>query len=299
MIYFNFIKKTFFLLIFIFLTLLFIEVFLRVLGIMNSRNPTLSQMGKGKEFAIICLGDSFTYGWGVDASLTYPRQLERMLNSADSTRKFKIYNLAVPGSNSSQHLKYLKELIKKYNKPDLVIILTGANDVWNLAESNIYRLPGANRDKDRLIMYKIKLFFADFRIYKMAKILLLNLKGKTPESEVDLFSQLPQQKDVNLEDSSRLVRYNLTEIYLLLKANNIRMIFQNYPTGDPCGEGTVENTAKSLDVPFVNNYANFNTELKRVNPKDLFLYDNSHPTAAGYAIIAEALRKVIVTQILK
>jgi lysophospholipase L1-like esterase len=294
----SFVKKLATPFLFIFCTLLCVEVLLRVLGAAQSRQSPVGRMGGGNVFNIVCLGDSFTYGWGVDPDFNYPRQLERMLNSARLGREFKVYNLAVPGSNSSQHFKYLKGLMTKYNKPDLVIILTGTNDSWNLADSNIFKVAGTRWNRVQLMMYRVKYFFADFRIYKTVKLLALNLKGKTPESETDLFSQAPQKEDIRRDHVDALVEYNLTGISTLLRTNDVKLILQNYPTGDISRDRVLEKTAKALGIPFVDNCANFNAALERVDFRDLFLYDNSHPTAAGYTIMADALFKVIVSRFL-
>ena len=84
-------------------------------------------------FRILCIGDSNTYGAGVERHEAYPAQLERALTEAHPIRNFEVLNLGVPGSNSSQVLHRLPTYVSHY-RPDLLIVLTGVNDFWNVSE---------------------------------------------------------------------------------------------------------------------------------------------------------------------
>lgn len=207
--------------------------------------------------------------------------------------RFKVFNLAIPGSNSSQHLKYLEDILKKYKKPDLVIVLTGANDSWNLADSNICRVISERKQKSNLINIKLKILASKLRIYKMLKIALLNLRGRPPESQVDPFKLMPKYENIDEGDLRRLLEYNLNRIVNLAKSNNIGIILQNYPRGDLYGDNIAERVADCAGVPFVDNFAAFNESLKTSSYQDLFLYDISHPNKKGNEIVAENLYGVI------
>lgn len=221
-----------------------------------------------------------------------------MLNSSNLKSRFKVFNVAVPGTNSSQHLKYLEHILKKYNKPSLIIILTGANDSWNLAYSNIYKFINKKNTAEHAYI-SFKILISDLRIYKMLKIGILNLKGKPPESEIDPFKLIPRYENIDEGLLKKLLEYNLTQIINLSKANNVKIILQNYPRGDLYGDKITEKVALLFKVPFVDNYYAFNEKLKKASFKDLFLYDISHPNSAGCRIMAEGLYRIIVEQMLK
>ena len=83
-------------------------------------------------FRILMLGDSMTFGSGIDKiSDTYPKQLEVLLNK-DSKQKFEVINTAYPGYNTDSQLYDL--YIKGFNfQPDMVFIGYYHNDIPRLS----------------------------------------------------------------------------------------------------------------------------------------------------------------------
>jgi hypothetical protein len=80
---------------------------------------------------IIVLGDSVTFGWGINVSDTYPKVLERMLNNdLNTTINFEVLNFGVPGFNTLEEIHLLEKKGFKYN-PDVVIIGYVAGDAEN------------------------------------------------------------------------------------------------------------------------------------------------------------------------
>lgn len=81
-------------------------------------------------FRILILGDSFTFGTGVNMEETYPKVLESMLNRhiVNEDKKYEIINAGVPGYGTEQEYLYLEDLGKHY-RPDLVIIGLTNNDI--------------------------------------------------------------------------------------------------------------------------------------------------------------------------
>lgn len=277
--------------------LLSIEFILRILGFFYTVKTDLGKIKNEKTFNIICIGDSFTFGWGVNTVDSYPKQLERTLNGRNPNRNFKVFNLAVPGSNSSQHLLFFKRILNRYQRPDLVIILTGANNSWNFADSDIIKF--IKNDPVEFMKARLDIFFSGLKVYRMTKLILLNLKGRTPESGLDPFKQIPKYEKINTDILKRMLEYDLIQIINLAKSNNIKLILLNYPRGDLYGDNVTEKTALKFGIPFVDNYSAFNERLKQTNFKELFLYDNSHPSEKGCGIIAEGVYKAIVKKVLE
>ena len=69
---------------------------------------------------ILCLGDSITYGLGIEEKETYSAFLQRRLETALPEEKIVVYNLGVPGTNSWQISKIAKKFVPKL-KPERVI----------------------------------------------------------------------------------------------------------------------------------------------------------------------------------
>ena len=90
------------------------------------------------EEVILCLGESTTIGiWG-DFGESYPKQLEGLLNQRHGTRR---YLAVVPnhvGQNSSQVAHRMDSYLDVYD-PKLVVLMSGANNMWSMAESSVLR----------------------------------------------------------------------------------------------------------------------------------------------------------------
>lgn len=77
---------------------------------------------------ICVLGDSVTFGLNLFVEDTYPKILEKMLNSTYGNEiKFEVINFAVIGYNSSQEEIVLKEKCLKFD-PDMILVGSCLND---------------------------------------------------------------------------------------------------------------------------------------------------------------------------
>lgn len=86
------------------------------------------EISKDKKNAIrlLLLGDSVTFGWGVNQEEIFPEVLEKMLNQ-NSLNKIEVINSGVGGYNIYQESQYfLTEGI--YFNPDMVMLLFANND---------------------------------------------------------------------------------------------------------------------------------------------------------------------------
>jgi len=78
-------------------------------------------------YRVLCVGDSITYGFNVDAADTYPRQLEALLAARHPGRRFEVINAGVAGWSWIQGRRFL-ELEGLALRPDAVVIGHGTND---------------------------------------------------------------------------------------------------------------------------------------------------------------------------
>lgn len=78
-------------------------------------------------FRIACLGDSSTYGWGLDVQESYPAALQRTLDRRYGAGRFEVLNFGVPGYTSFQGSVLLRREVLRY-QPHAVTIAYGAND---------------------------------------------------------------------------------------------------------------------------------------------------------------------------
>ncbi|MGA1839078.1 MAG: arylesterase [bacterium] len=72
--------------------------------------------------AIVCFGDSLTYGTGAKKGMDYPSQLSGMIGMP-------VLNEGVPGDTTSDALRRIDDVLKK--NPRIVLITLGGNDLKN------------------------------------------------------------------------------------------------------------------------------------------------------------------------
>jgi lysophospholipase L1-like esterase len=106
------------------------------------RSPEIE--AKQGRFRILAIGDSCTFGLGVDDHETWPAKLEQLLNQRFSGG-VEVINAGVPGYSSYQGRRFLKTAGLDL-QPDLVIVSFGFNDadVWSsrtdLATARLLRM---------------------------------------------------------------------------------------------------------------------------------------------------------------
>jgi GDSL-like Lipase/Acylhydrolase family len=93
------------------------------------RDPREYALAKGpRTFRVLVLGDSVTFGHGSVYEHTYPFLVEQRLRAWRPDVDWQVWNLAVPGYNTSQELAQLLEVGPAF-QPDLVIVGFFENDV--------------------------------------------------------------------------------------------------------------------------------------------------------------------------
>lgn len=87
-------------------------------------------------YRILVVGDSFTFGWGVEAEQAYPALLQKLLNERKSAEglKYEVFNLGLPSIGTLQELEIIKYGINY--RPDLILLGLLAEDRWNLSDGN-------------------------------------------------------------------------------------------------------------------------------------------------------------------
>lgn len=70
---------------------------------------------------ILVMGDSYTFGHGVEGKESFPKRLESLLNEGNPGRVVEVLNGGVPGYSTVQEVRLLRRLLPKI-QPDIVII---------------------------------------------------------------------------------------------------------------------------------------------------------------------------------
>lgn len=99
---------------------------------------------------ILCLGDSFTMGWGVDDKETYPELLYKILSMKYPSKKFEVINAGNIFTNILDEIDYYNEKGASLNA-DLVVLQFYSNDIYNeMVRSHVDRI----YNRIALVQYK-------------------------------------------------------------------------------------------------------------------------------------------------
>jgi tetratricopeptide (TPR) repeat protein len=152
------------------LALVGLELSLRLAAVwMEARMERRDRGGPAGEGTpeIWCLGDSFTYGLGVeDRRDAYPGQLQALLDEG-GPRRMRVVNLGHPGMNSSEVADRLAERLRE-GTPRVALVLAGLNNFWNLASSSVFL---GQRPRPSWVRR--------LRLYRLYRLLEGRLTGKT------------------------------------------------------------------------------------------------------------------------
>ena len=264
----------------------------------SAQNPIV---GETEGHTLHVLGDSSSFGWGVDFEDSYPQQLAEKLKQLPLTSSITVENYSTPGF-TSYHGQLLLEDKVKIKNGDIVLVSFGSNDSYPSLKSDSVRFQARNS-----MVGKISWSLNRLMIIKWMRTLIHSL----PEPRI------PKTKNsrVSLEEYQK----------------NLGVIFQEILQrgGKPhfisvCNRGeyrdVAKQTAKSAHIPFYDFPEIFKPYLSKVHdlfPEKFVTYfeaygkileketqlvflfpDLCHPNAIGHGLMANALFEGLEGEIL-
>ena len=264
----------------------------------SAQNPIV---GETEGHTLHVLGDSSSFGWGVDFEDSYPQQLAEKLKELPLTSSITVENYSTPGF-TSYHGQLLLEDKVKIKNGDIVLVSFGSNDSYPSLKSDSVRFQARNS-----MVGKISWSLNRLMIIKWMRTLIHSL----PEPRI------PKTKNsrVSLEEYQK----------------NLGVIFQEILQrgGKPhfisvCNRGeyrdVAKQTAKSAHIPFYDFPEIFKPYLSKVHdlfPEKFVTYfeaygkileketqlvflfpDLCHPNAIGHGLMANALFEGLEGEIL-
>jgi len=240
----------------------------------------------GASYTIACVGDSWTQG-APDGR--FPDLLAQRLNARGNAR-FRALNLGLAGTNSSQALGGLVAYLKR-ERPDLILVMTGNNDHWNLDSSTYWKFEDRSLGTGAMLAARARIFLHSLRVYKLARVLGQQVTGgRTPNEfffqQPDAEASQAQLAAIDLVTHRRQLEFNLTKFVELARRYDVPVIFQTYFHfhGYRVNE-VIRNVASAHQVPLVDNNRSFH----ELAPGDrgVLLIPDGHPSPRGYAFIAD------------
>jgi hypothetical protein len=109
------------------LSILFQRVMVRT-NSFGMRGPEITEAKPDNTLRLAVLGDSYTFGWGVEESSAFPRVLEQELNARKASQKnVQVLNFGVPGYSTFQEVAQFIEKGHKF-QPAAVLVYFIHND---------------------------------------------------------------------------------------------------------------------------------------------------------------------------
>jgi lysophospholipase L1-like esterase len=264
----------------------------------SAQNPTVEE---NEAHTLHVLGDSSSFGWGVDFEDSYPQQLAEKLKQSSRISGLTVKNYSTPGF-TSYHGRLLLEDRVEIKNGDIVLVSFGSNDSYPSLKPDSVRFQARNS-----MVGKISWSLNRLLIIKWMRTLIHSL----PEPRV------PKTKNsrVSIEEYQK----NLGVIFKTILQRGGKPHFINI-----CNKGkyhgVAEQAAKSAHIPFYDFPEIFNPYLSKVHdlfPEKLVTYfdaygkileketqlaflfpDLCHPNAIGHGLMANIIFERLEGEIL-
>src|SRR5689334_4093610 len=165
------------------------------LGFRDPRDYSLAK--PPNTFRIVVLGDSVTFGHGSIWDHTYPYLVEQKLKAWRPDIDWQVWNVAVPGYNTSQELDHLNEIGPSY-RPDLVVVGFFEND---LIDNRPPQHPGALRRAVARVLSFAQLHVYSIELYKRIYLQLAWRMSKSDKFRERLEAENAQEREYRERDS--------------------------------------------------------------------------------------------------
>ena len=179
------------------------------------RSGELPRRKAPQTYRIVFLGDSTTFGWGVEAEERFSERLAARLNARRDGMRYEVINLGIPGYTSWHGRKAFEHFALPWS-PDLVIMSFGANDGKKISRraKTILQRESA--------LEGVKHFMRRFATYRLMRRLLLSLAN--PFEKLADQPRDPQQQRVPVVTVDEF-RENLGAIARAARAHGCRAAF--------------------------------------------------------------------------
>lgn len=233
-------------------------------------------------YRIIGLGDSMTFGADVEINDTWPKQLERKLNSLNFPFHFEVFNFGIPGAGTLEEVQTFKEKGLKYS-PDMVILQFYRNDfedsfeikaraqeLWEKYKNGSYKLPSDIEEEIKKLGAGERTISGVIRF-----IVTLEYDKKAAENFVEVWKK-------NVEEP-------LLDLIKLCREKKIKLLIITWDLGKEEKEEKelLSNFLEKNKIPFIDLTSKLPHNSKVRLPDD-------HISKYGYEIVAEEIPKPVL-----
>jgi len=225
-------------------------------------------------YRIIALGDSYTFGLGVNLTDTYPKILERLLNERNGSKRYEVLNFGIPGAGLIEKVELLKKKGIFFN-PDLLIFQWSSDDRLNRTEW------------EEFINTYIERYLAEHNLQR-EKLDEFSYRQLLSEAEKNYF----MGRYIN--ESQHALRIfleeNFKDLEEITEKRGIKVILLFF---------RADSTEKSILEEIAAKYNWFIVDCDKYTSKEYILHEKDpHPNQFGYKLIAlEIYRKLVESSI--
>lgn len=250
---------------------------------------------------VVCIGDSSTFGWGVDDEYTYPRLLESRLQRLMG-REVEVFNLGIPGFTSRHGLGVLRHYALELDA-DFFVFSFGAND-----PREVLRPVDEVLDEDNGWRGTLHFAALRFKTYQLLRKVVYKLHDPAAPRE-------PRPELVPAVSAGQYTQ-NLTTMIRLARQRKAKPVLMAV-CAPPSQVDLMRGAAEQAQVPMVDALGHLfdrfdDLKAHRLYPEEIEYYerlygrdtmevrwqlyitsDGCHPNRAGMSLIADALAEAI------
>jgi lysophospholipase L1-like esterase len=284
------------------------EVVLRVLGHQYQQRHwqrvTAEHAASRARATVLALGESTTAGLWLPFEQSYPKQLEARLRAHYGSDRISVVVPPHLGQNTSQMVARMPFYLSTF-RPDVVVIMAGVNNAWSLVESDLPRfLPESDW---RTPLFRWRRWLDDVKVLRLASLVWSASRERLSRFGHELggaprFTEWPPKAgllgavDSNGEPILQLWRHDVGTMIDLAHRAGATVILMTYPNYDTPPLAEFRAMARAKGVRLVDNHHAFRPLVTPDVISTYFLADYRHPSAKGYAIVAEhALQAIVET----
>lgn len=267
------------------------------------RGPEFEPTFGPEELRVVALGDSCTFGKGVNEDETWPRVLEQLLNEElDDGRHAIVANLGVNGYSSRDYEFVFNEQGAEV-LPNIVVLGYNLNDFPNLIKRVDRAVFQGQKSLRAKIPWRLRENLGQYALYRWMRSTYYHMNRERDWSKLEQLAKEvadhgPKFDERFQPEAERLQRIVDAahevgaEVVIFLFPYESMVYLDSYST---LPVDRVREISEQLDVTFVSLADTFREAARQTDPpKPLFLRgDRYHPNPDGYRIVAENLLRVI------
>jgi lysophospholipase L1-like esterase len=288
------------------LCLVLLEIALRTAALFTAiEQPERIAQPRFAKQRVVCLGDSNTYGMFVKRDGAYPQVLERSWNGSEAGA-IEVLNLGVPGTNSSKLRARFPHILAAF-KPDVALVMIGANDFWTLpvpadpaeeaGRGVVYALWRASR--------AFRLLFTIWRSRQERERLEIEFEIGSLDRHRGVVHYGDQEIDLTFTGKAgpgatagwhRDLERNLAALLAAARPAGTRVVFLTYPADfRRCYRGA-NDAIRAAAAATRATLVDLGLEFRRAcadEPCAELLYKDCHPNPKGHELVAEKVRQAL------